>query len=94
MAGKTTEEPKQTLPSGHPQAGYVSPDLSTHEGTGTIPDSEREWHEARNEAQQAEVEAVAEAEDKVAKEEAKAAEAEAAPAATPTKTTAASSASS
>jgi predicted nucleic acid-binding Zn ribbon protein len=67
---KTTDEPKQSLPVGHPQAGYVSPDLSTHDGTGTLPDSEKEWHEARNDARDEEVEAVAEAEDKAAKEEA------------------------
>jgi hypothetical protein len=69
-ATKTTDEPKQSLTPGHPAAGYVSPDLSTHEGTGTIPDEEKAWHEARNEAQAAEVEAVADAEDKAAKEEA------------------------
>lgn len=65
------QEPKQTLPVGHGQAGYVSPDLSYHEGTGTIPESEAEWHEKRNEARDEEVQAVEEREDKVATEEAK-----------------------
>jgi hypothetical protein len=69
---KTTDEPKQTLPAGHPQAGYVSPDLSTHEGTGTLPDAEKAWHEERNDARDEEVQTVAEAEDKAAKEEAEA----------------------
>jgi hypothetical protein len=71
---RTSEEPKLTLPAGHPQAGYVSPDLSFHDGTGTLPDEELDWHEERNAAQEAEAKAVAENEDKVAKEEAKAAE--------------------
>ena len=74
MPSKSTEEPKQTLPVGHAEAGYVKPDLSTHEGTGTLPDSELEWHKARNEAREADVKAVEEHEDKVAKEEAKASE--------------------
>ena len=69
-AAPVPEEPKQTLPVGHPKAGYVSPDLSTHEGTGTIPDKEIEWHEARNDAREEEVAAVEEGEDKAAKEEA------------------------
>jgi hypothetical protein len=69
MSPTTKDAPKQTLPAGHPQAGYVSPDLSTHEGTGTLPPSEVEWHERRNDAREAEVEAVEEAEDKAAKAE-------------------------
>lgn len=69
MAKSKQEEPKQSLPVGHPKAGYISPDLSFHEGTGTISDVEREWHEARNEQQQDDADAIAEAEDKVAKEE-------------------------
>ena len=76
MAGKTTEEPKQTLPSGHPQAGYVSPDLSYREGVGTLPPEEQEAHDERDEERAAEVEAVEANEDKVAKEEAKAKETE------------------
>ncbi|HKB39857.1 MAG TPA: hypothetical protein VKD72_25705 [Gemmataceae bacterium] len=68
------EEPKETLPAGHAQAGYNAPDLSFHEGTGTIPDVEKQWHEARNKQQQETAEAVAEHEDKVAKAERKEAE--------------------
>lgn len=63
------EEVKESLPAGHAQAGYVSPDLSFHEGTGTIPDQEKEWHEKRNQAQQDEADAVADAEDKAVKAE-------------------------
>lgn len=66
---KDTKEQKQSLPAGHPRAGYVSPDLSTHEGTGTLPPEEVDWHEARNDAREDEIERVAEAEDKAAKEE-------------------------
>ena len=65
----TTEEAKLTLPVGHPQAGYVEPDLSYHEGTGTLPDEEIEIHEERNAAREEEAQAVAENEDKVAREE-------------------------
>lgn len=68
---KADEEPKATLPPGHPQAGYVDPDLSTHEGTGTIPDEEKAWHEARNEARDEQKQAVEEGEDKAVKEEQK-----------------------
>jgi len=66
---KTTEEPKATLPVGHPAAGYVSPDLSAHDGTGIIPDEEKAWHEQRNEAREEQLEAVADAEDKAKKDE-------------------------
>jgi hypothetical protein len=31
---KKREEPKATLPVGHPKAGYVRPDLSTHDPNG------------------------------------------------------------
>lgn len=74
---KQTEEPKQTLPVGHPRASYVSPDLSRHEGTGTLPDEEIEWHEQRNEAREEEVKAAEESETKAAKEEREASEKEA-----------------
>jgi len=90
MAGKTTDEPKQSLPSGHPQAGYVSPDLSYVEGVGTLPDEEQEEHDKRNEEREAEVEAVEANEDKVAKDEAKAKEAEVAATQATTKASAAS----
>ena len=68
---KTKDEPKATLPVNHPEAGYVSPDLSYHEGTGIIPDAEVEWHEDRNQAREEEIERVADGEDKAAKEEQK-----------------------
>lgn len=62
-----TEEPKTKpdpggLTPGDPEASYVSPDLSFHEGTGDIPDEERDWHEKRNEAQQEGVKAAEESE--------------------------------
>ena len=68
---KDVEEPKQTLPVGHPQAGYVSPDLSGIEGVETLHDDEQKAHDERNQAQEDEAAAVAENEDKVAKEEQK-----------------------
>jgi hypothetical protein len=74
------KEPKiedAPLSPGDPQASYVSPDLSFHEGTGKIPDEEIEWHEARNDARAEEVKAAVESEKKVAEERQKAAEAEA-----------------
>ena len=75
MADKATqEEPKLSLPAGHPQAGYTAPDLSGHAGTGAIPDEEKSWHEDRNQAQQDEADAIADAEHKAATEEQKAAE--------------------
>lgn len=64
-----TDEPLLTLPTGHPQAGYVSPDLSLRDGTGTLPAEEQEWHDDRNDARQAEVDAVAAHEDSVVREE-------------------------
>ena len=71
---KEKEEPKLKLPVGHPQAGYISPDLSLQDDTGVLPDVEQEWHDERDEAQQAEVEVVTENEDKTARDEAKARE--------------------
>jgi hypothetical protein len=67
---KTTEEPKATLPVGHPQAGYVAADLSFTDGVGTLPDIEQEWNDDRDETRGADAEAVADHEDRVAKEEA------------------------
>jgi hypothetical protein len=75
---KEREEPKQTLPPGHPQAGYTSEDLSGEYGTGTLPEAEQEWHDDLAEAQEKEAEAAAEHEDEVAKAEAKEAEEKAA----------------
>jgi hypothetical protein len=66
---KDEAEDRGTLPVGHPEAGYVSPDLSTHEGTGTLPPEEIEWHEARNDAHDEEVENVAAHEAEVEKRE-------------------------
>lgn len=63
------EEPKETLPPGHPQAGYVRPDGSFSDGAGTLPDSEKEWNEARDKARDEEAEAIAEHEDEAAKQE-------------------------
>jgi hypothetical protein len=74
------KEPKledAPLGAGDPQASYVSPDLSFHDGTGIIPDSEKEWHEERNKAHDEEVKAAVESEQKVVEEREKAAEAEA-----------------
>lgn len=71
----STEEPKLTLPIGHPQAAYVSPDLSGTDGTGTLPDDEQKAHDERNQAQEDEVAAAADHENKVATAEAKQAEA-------------------
>ena len=87
MAGKTTEEPKLKLPSGHPQAGYVSPDRSFRDAGGILPEEDQKAIDEANEAREAEVAAVIEAEHKVVTEEKKAAEGEATSAPTP-KTTA------
>jgi hypothetical protein len=65
----TTEETKQTLPVGHPNAGYVAPTHEDVQGTGTVPDAEQSWYDDRVEAQKAENDAVAENEDKVAQAE-------------------------
>jgi len=78
MAGKTTDEPKLTLPSGHPQAGYVSPDLSFTDGVGLRPPEEQEVIDQLLEEAEADREAVIENEHRVATEEAKAREAESA----------------
>lgn len=101
MANTTTktakEEPKGELPAGHPQAGYVGPDLSGITGIETLSEDEQEHYDDQVAAQEEEAETVAEAEDKVVKDlqaekekEAKAAEAEAAKS-KPTATTAPSS---
>ena len=74
---KEKEEPKLTLPPGHPNAGYVEPDLSLQDGTGTLPDDLQAWHDKRDETRQESVDAVAEAEDKTARDELKRQEEEA-----------------
>ena len=66
---KAEAEDVGTLPVGHPEAGYVSPDLSKHEGTGKLPPEEIEWHEERNEARDEEVEKVEKHEAEVEKRE-------------------------
>jgi hypothetical protein len=66
---QATDEDKATLPVGHPQAGYVSPDGSFSDNAGIPPDKEKEWNEQRDQAHEDEVEAVADAEDKAVKEE-------------------------
>jgi hypothetical protein len=63
------KEPSQTLPVGHPQAGYVAPDLSYHDGTGDIPEEEKTWHEARNDARDEQADEVGKNEDDVARTE-------------------------
>ena len=64
------EEQLQTLPVGHPQAGYLAPKHDQVQGTGTLPPEEQEAWDARIAEQEAQAQAVAENEDKVAKEEA------------------------
>jgi hypothetical protein len=90
-----TEEPKGTLSPGDPEASYVSPDLSTQDGTGTLPDAEKDWHDTRDGDHDAEVEAAADNEDAVVKRRAEEAEkaekAQADATATPTTTKATSS---
>lgn len=73
MTGKSTRETTPTeeslsLPINHPQAGYVSPDLSFVDG-GELAPGEKEWAEERDAAQKAEAETVAAHEDTVAKAE-------------------------
>lgn len=81
MAGSKTKSKKDdsdltqddealgSLPVGHPRAGYVEPDLSFHDGTGQLPDIEKEWHQRRNERREEDVENVRDNEEKVALEE-------------------------
>lgn len=72
---KTDEEVLLTLPVGHPEAGYVFPDLSFTDQGGPIPPAEQAWADDRDAAQEAEAATVAAHEDEVARAEAKAAEA-------------------
>lgn len=77
-----TEEKKLSLPVGHPEAGYVEPDLSLRDGVGTLPDDEQKAHDERDQAREDELSAIADREHEVATREAKAretGEAEAAP---------------
>jgi hypothetical protein len=57
-----------TLPPGHPEAGYVTPDLSGRLNYGVLPDVEEEQADVRDDEHDAEVEAVAEHENDVASE--------------------------
>ena len=96
---KTREEPKETLSPGDPDSAYVGPDLSGRTPSGDLPESEQDWHDDRDEAQQASAEAAAEHEDKVVKqrradEEKAAKEAEKKDAPKPTTSTSGSTASS
>jgi hypothetical protein len=60
------EEPKKSLPVGHPQAGYYGPDLSLRDGAGVLPPEEQAWHDEVNAAHQDAVDAVEAHEDRVA----------------------------
>lgn len=63
------EEPKQPLPAGHPEAGYVGPDPSYRDGGGVLPADEQKAYDEVVQAHEDEVAAVAEHEDKIAKKE-------------------------
>jgi hypothetical protein len=71
------EEQLQTLPVGHPQAGYLAPKHDQVQGTGTLPPEEQDAWDARIAEQEAQAQAVAANEDAVAKAEAGEAEVEA-----------------
>jgi hypothetical protein len=60
------EEQLQTLPVGHPQAGYTNYDRSPVLGTGTVPADEQAIYDERTAADEAEKEAVAQHEHEVA----------------------------
>lgn len=73
MADKTSkqEEPKLTLPAGHPKASYVGPDLSFREDPNPIlPEESQKAYDELVAAHEKELADAAEAEDKAAKEEA------------------------
>ena len=82
MSSKS-EERKLTLPSGHPEAGYLSPDLSGTDGVTTIPpepepeERDKRTKEERDKATADANQAVLDHEDEVARKEAAEAEAEA-----------------
>jgi hypothetical protein len=75
---KDQQEQKLGLPAGHPQAGYVSSDLSLEKGDGygILPEEEKQWHEKRDKARAEKLDEVRDSEDKAAKEERKRAEEE------------------
>lgn len=68
MPSTKTEETEEllTLPVGHPEAGYVGPDLSFTDGVGTLPPEEQEARDEAQAARDEEVEAVAQHEHEVA----------------------------
>lgn len=66
---KDTDEPKGTLPPGHPKAGYVSPDLSFQDGVGKLSEPSQDWADEVADTHEEEKAAVEEHEDKVVKEE-------------------------
>jgi ParB-like chromosome segregation protein Spo0J len=69
------DEPKLTLPAGHPQAGYLSPDLSFQDGfNGAVDDETADAREEMIAAREEEAQAIAENEHKAASEEQKALE--------------------
>src|SRR5215471_8066756 len=76
--GKAAEETKLTLPTGHPQAGYVPPDLSFRDGAGESDEEQDALDEQIAERDEL-VAAVEEHEHEVATEEREAALAEAEP---------------
>jgi hypothetical protein len=66
----STAEEKRSLPTGHPEAGYLSPDKSFTDGAGTFPPEEQEERDEREKAREAEVKAIEDHEDEVARREA------------------------
>jgi hypothetical protein len=76
MKDAKTEQPEvlKSLPVGHPQAGYVSPDTSYVDGVGQRPADEQAAADEAIAAREDEVKAVAENEHSVATAEAAAAE--------------------
>jgi hypothetical protein len=65
----TTEEAKLSLPVGHPQAGYVGPDLSFRDGAGELSGEDKKAYDEQNKAREDELKAVQENENKVARAE-------------------------
>lgn len=65
------DEAKTSLPPGHPQAGYTSPELSEPVGIGKVAPADQEWADKQKEAREEEVETIADHEDEVAKQEVK-----------------------
>ena len=68
---KESKERKLTLPTGHPQAGYVGTDPSFADGVETFPEDEQKARDEAKKAWEDEVKAVADHEHEVATKEAK-----------------------